>query len=137
MDVICRLSLQSLLIKTKMISPLITLRLLETHSPHSVINNLSKYPKCYILFLTSSVVPTPYLVVHVHSLIHSFWRLILRLFRTLLLRGAPSPVMAKEEGLEGDVQFGRGGHQQGTQLNIEIIPCRWAHNRKCPSLHNS
>src|SRR6218665_2588293 len=39
--------------------------------------------------------------------IHSFWRL----FKTLLLRGAPSPVTDKEEGLEGDVKFGRGGHQ--------------------------
>jgi len=28
--------------------------------------------------------------------------------------------MAKEEGLEEDVKFGRGGHQQGTQLNREI-----------------
>src|SRR6218665_1933571 len=45
--------------------------------------------------------------------IHSFWRL----FKTLLLRGAPSPVTAKEEGLEGDVKFGRGGHEQKTQLN--------------------
>src|SRR6218665_2648406 len=42
--------------------------------------------------------------------IHSFWRL----FKTLLLRGAPSPVTAKEEGLEGDVKFGREGHQQGS-----------------------
>src|SRR6218665_2172208 len=61
---------------------------------------------------------------------HSFWRLIWRLFKTLLLRGAPSPVTVKEERLEGDVKFGRGGHQQGTQLNREIIPGRWAHNRK-------
>src|SRR6218665_2342300 len=38
--------------------------------------------------------------------------------------------MAKEEGLEGDVKFGRGGHQQGTQLNREISPGRWAHNQK-------
>src|SRR6218665_362194 len=44
--------------------------------------------------------------------------------------------MAKE-GLEGDVKFGRGGHQQGTQLNREIISGRWAHNLKGPSLHNS
>jgi len=48
--------------------------------------------------------------------------------QTLLLRGAPSPVTAKGEGLEGDVKFGRGGHQQGTQLNREIIPGRWAHH---------
>jgi len=31
--------------------------------------------------------------------------------------------MAKEERLEGNVKFGRAGHQQGTQLNGEIIPC--------------
>src|SRR6218665_655532 len=64
------------------------------------------------------------------SFIHSFWRLIYRLFKTLLLRGAPSPVTAKEEGLEEDVKFGKAGHQQGTQLIGEVIPCRWAHNRK-------
>ena len=52
----------------------------------------------------------------IHSFIHS-GELIQCLFKTLLLRGAPSPVMAKEEGLEGDVKFGRAGHQQGTQLN--------------------
>src|SRR6218665_677190 len=46
----------------------------------------------------------------------------LQLKKTLLLRSAPHPVTAKEEGLEGDVKFGRGGHQQGTQLNREIIP---------------
>src|SRR6218665_3122496 len=59
-----------------------------------------------------------------NSFIHSFSRLIQRLFKTRLLRGAPSPVTAKEEGLEGDVKFGKVGHQQGTQLlNGEIIPC--------------
>jgi len=44
--------------------------------------------------------------------------------------------MAEEEGLEGDVKFGRGGHQQGMQLNREIIPGQWAHNGKDPLLHN-
>ena len=43
--------------------------------------------------------------------------------KTLLLRGAPSPVTAKEAGLQGDVRVGRAGHQQGTLLNGEIIPC--------------
>src|SRR6218665_1678874 len=52
-------------------------------------------------------------------------------------RGAPSPVTDKKEGLQRDVKFGRVGHQQGTQLKGEIIPCRWSHNRKSPSLHNS
>jgi len=33
--------------------------------------------------------------------------------------------MAKEEALEGDVKFGRAGHQQGTQLNGEVISCRF------------
>src|SRR6218665_2557000 len=50
-----------------------------------------------------------------HSLIHSFWRLIWRLFKRLLLRGAPSPATDKKEGLERDVKFGRVGHQHGTQ----------------------
>ena len=45
--------------------------------------------------------------------------------------------MAKEEVFEGNVKFGMGGHQQGMQLNREIIPGRWAHNRKGPVLHNS
>jgi len=27
------------------------------------------------------------------------------MFKTLLLRGAPSPVTAREEGLQGDVKF--------------------------------
>jgi len=31
--------------------------------------------------------------------------------------------MAKEERLERNVKFGRMGHQQGMQLNGEIIPC--------------
>src|SRR6218665_92691 len=35
------------------------------------------------------------------------------------------------------VKFGRAGHQQGTQLYGDIIPCWWAHNRKGPSLHGS
>jgi len=54
---------------------------------------------------------------------HSFWRLIKRLFKRLLLRGAPNPVTDKKEGLQRDVKFGRVGHQQGTQLKGEIIPC--------------
>src|SRR6218665_256166 len=66
-----------------------------------------------------------------HSFIHSGD------FKTLLLRGAPSPVTAKEQGLEGDVKFGRADHQQVTQLNGEVIPCRWAHNRKGTSLKSS
>src|SRR6218665_798680 len=47
------------------------------------------------------------------------------------------PATDKKEGLERDVKFGRVGHQHGTQLKGEIIPCRWTHNRKGPSLHNS
>src|SRR6218665_3302329 len=39
-----------------------------------------------------------------------------------------SEVLPAQTGLEGDVKFGRGGYQQGTQLNREIIPGRWAHN---------
>src|SRR6218665_3033103 len=34
--------------------------------------------------------------------------------RDLLLRGAPSPVTDKKEGLQRDVKFGRVGRQQGT-----------------------
>src|SRR6218665_2648142 len=51
-----------------------------------------------------------------YTFIHSFWRLIQRLFKRLLLRGTPSPVTDKKEGLQRDVKFGRVGHQQGTQL---------------------
>src|SRR6218665_1839562 len=76
---------------------------------------------------------------HHHSFIYSF---ILGTYiaplqdTTTQRRSQPShgPVTAKEEGLEGDVKFGRGGHQQGTQLNREIILSGWAHNRKGPSL---
>ena len=50
-----------------------------------------------------------------NSFIHSFRRLIWRLFKRLLLRGAPSPATDKKEGLERDVKFGRVGHQHGTQ----------------------
>src|SRR6218665_3149754 len=59
--------------------------------------------------------------------------------QTLQLRGVPSPVTAKEARLEGNVKFGRAGHKQGTQLNGEIMPCRWGYtyNRKGPSLHGS
>src|SRR6218665_2841081 len=76
-------------------------------------------------------------LLNIDSFSHSFWRLTQRLFKRLLLRGAPSPVTDKKEGLQRDVKFGRVGHQQGTQLKGEIIPCRWTHNRKGPSLHNS
>src|SRR6218665_936842 len=72
-----------------------------------------------------------------YTFIHSFWIHIVRLFKRLLLRGAPSPVTDKKEGLQRDVKFGRVGHQQGTQLKGEIIPCRWTHNRKGLSLYNS
>jgi len=54
--------------------------------------------------------------------IHSFWRLKWRLFKTLLLRGASSPVTDKEEGLQRDLKFERVGHQKGWQLKGEIIP---------------
>src|SRR6218665_178368 len=66
----------------------------------------------------------------VHSFIHSGD--LYSASSRLLLRGAPSPVTAKEERLEGNIKFGRAGHQQRTQLNREIIPCQWAHNRKGP-----
>src|SRR6218665_378730 len=33
------------------------------------------------------------------------------------------PATDKKEGLERDVKFGRVGHQHGTQLKGEIIPC--------------
>src|SRR6218665_940823 len=47
------------------------------------------------------------------------------------------PSHGQKEGLQIDVKFGRVGHQQGTQLKGEIIPCSWTHNRKGPLLHNS
>src|SRR6218665_1069936 len=33
------------------------------------------------------------------------------------------PSHGQKEGLQRDVKFGRVGHQQGTQLRVEIIPC--------------
>src|SRR6218665_2854716 len=74
------------------------------------------------------------------KIIHSFCRLIYRLLKRLLLRGAPSPVMDKEEGLQKDVKLGKLGHQTGDHSMLmdpqlktlillfiktrwEIIPC--------------
>jgi len=49
-----------------------------------------------------------------NSLIHS--RGLYSASSRLLLRGAPSPVTGKEEGLQREVKFGRVAHQKGPQL---------------------
>jgi len=50
-----------------------------------------------------------------HSFIHSFIHSGDLYSASSRLRGAPSPVTAKE-GLEEDVKFGRGGNSKGFQL---------------------
>src|SRR6218665_883984 len=81
------------------------------------------------------------LMVAVNTIIHSFIleTYIAPLQDTYYSEALPaqSRPKNKEHGLKGDVKFGRGGHQQGMQLNREIIPGRCAHHRKGPSLHNS
>src|SRR6218665_2635585 len=52
----------------------------------------------------------------------SFWRLIWRLFKRLLLRGAPSPVTNK--GGER-CKIWNGGPSEGTKVKGDIIPCWW------------
>src|SRR6218665_703103 len=55
--------------------------------------------------------------------IHSFFlETYIAPLQTLLLRGAPSQVTAKKEGLQGDVKFGGARYHQGTQLKWDIIP---------------
>jgi len=60
-----------------------------------------------------------------HKKIHSFiletYIAPLLLFKRLLLRGAPSPVTDKEEGLERDVKFGSVDHQTSQRKDHSML----------------
>ena len=43
--------------------------------------------------------------------------------RDVYSEALPAQSRTKKEGLQRNVKFGRVGHQQGTQLKGEIIPC--------------
>jgi len=58
-------------------------------------------------------------LLNIDSFSHSFWRLTQRLFKRLLLRGAPNPVTDKEEGLKRDVKFGLGRPSEWTAAKME------------------
>ena len=84
-----------------------------------------------ISVLVSKCVPVSICVpvsrcVLVSRFFHSFIleTYIAPLQETTTQRGSqPMQSRTKKEGLQRDVKFGRVGHQQGTQLKGEIIPC--------------